>query len=53
MAQLSFECRNCKKITTQIIQGKITDNLPPGVEVIQCVKCELLTVANVGSNHDN
>jgi len=49
MAQLDFECRKCKKITRQIIQGKITDNLPPGVEVIQCTKCELLTVASVGT----
>ena len=52
MAQLDFECRKCKKVTRQIIQGKITDNLPEGVEIIQCVKCELLTVANVRANNE-
>lgn len=47
MDKTEFECRICKKITIQLIH-KITDNLPPGVEVIQCVKCEAMTVAQIG-----
>lgn len=43
---LQFECRVCKKVTKQVIH-KITDNLPAGVEVIQCSKCEVMTVAQV------
>jgi hypothetical protein len=47
MQTLSFECRVCKKITKQVIM-KITDNLPAGVEVLQCTKCEVMGVAQIG-----
>jgi hypothetical protein len=47
MEQVQFECRICKKVTRQLIH-KITDNLPPGVEVIQCTKCEVMGVAQIG-----
>ena len=46
METIQFECRICKKITNQVIH-RVTDNLPPGVEVIQCVKCETMGVALV------
>lgn len=52
MEQLQFECRKCKKITRQIIM-KITDNLPPGVEAIQCTKCECMTIAQIGTSNAN
>jgi hypothetical protein len=52
MDKVQFECRKCKKVTTQVIH-RITDNLPPGVEVIQCTKCEVMGVAQIGvSNAD-
>ena len=52
MQQVQFECRICKKVTKQVIH-KITDNLPAGVEVIQCTKCEVMGVAQIGiSNAD-
>jgi hypothetical protein len=47
MQTLSFECRVCKKVTKQVIM-KITDNLPAGVEVLQCTKCEVMGVAQIG-----
>jgi hypothetical protein len=47
MQQVQFECRICKKVTKQVIH-KITDNLPVGVEVIQCTKCEVMGVAQIG-----
>ena len=47
MEQVQFECRICKKVTRQLIH-KITDNLPQGVEVIQCTKCEVMGVAQIG-----
>ena len=47
MRTLSFECRVCKKVTKQVIM-KITDNLPAGVEVLQCTKCEVMGVAQIG-----
>ena len=47
MEQVQFECRICKKVTRQIVH-KITDNLPQGVEVIQCTKCEVMGVAQIG-----
>ena len=46
MQQVQFECRICKKVTKQVIH-KITDNLPAGVEVIQCTKCEVMGVAQI------
>jgi hypothetical protein len=46
MEQVQFECRICKKVTRQLIH-KITDNLPQGVEVIQCTKCEVMGVAQI------
>ena len=47
MQTLNFECRICKKVTKQVIM-KITDNLPAGVEVLQCTKCEVMGVAQIG-----
>lgn len=47
MQTVQFECRKCKKITVQLIH-KITDNLPDGVEVLQCTKCEVMGVAQIG-----
>jgi len=52
METLQFECRRCKKVTKQLIH-KITDNLPEGVEVIQCTKCECMTVAQIGASNAN
>lgn len=52
METLNFECRKCKKITKQVIM-KITDNLPDGVEVLQCTKCEVMGVAQIGADHDS
>jgi hypothetical protein len=49
MQTLNFECRKCKKITKQVIM-KITDNLPDGVEVLQCTKCEVMGVAQIGAD---
>lgn len=49
METLSFECRVCKKVTKQVIM-KITDNLPAGVEVLQCTKCEVMGVAQIGGS---
>jgi len=46
MQTLNFECRMCKKVTKQVIM-KITDNLPAGVEVLQCTKCEVMGVAQI------
>lgn len=48
METVRFECRMCKKITTQLIV-KITDLLPPGVETIQCQVCSCMTVAQIGT----
>ena len=50
METLNFECRVCKKVTKQVIM-KITDNLSAGVEVLQCTKCEVMGVAQIGVNH--
>ena len=52
MDTIQFECRKCKKITKQVIL-KVTDNLPEGVEVIQCTKCEFMGVAQIGISHAN
>jgi hypothetical protein len=47
MDKLQFECRLCKRKTTQLIV-RITDLLPPGVETIQCTVCSCMTVAQIG-----
>ena len=47
MEQVQFECRICKKVTRHLVH-KVIDNLPPGVEVIQCTKCEVMGVAQIG-----
>jgi hypothetical protein len=47
MDTVQFECRRCKKVTKQMIL-KITDNLPAGVGIIQCTKCEVMGVALIG-----
>ena len=52
MDKVQFECRKCKKVTVQLIH-KITDNLPHGVEVIQCTKCEIMGVAQIGDSSAN
>jgi hypothetical protein len=52
MVTVQFECRICKKVTKQLIH-KITDNLPQGVEVIQCTKCEVMGVAQIGGTDAN
>ena len=52
METIQFECRKCKKTTKQIIL-KVTDNLPEGVEVIQCTKCEVMGVAQIGISNAN
>ena len=50
MDTVQFECRMCKKKTTQIIVN-ITDLLPPGVETIQCSVCSCMTVAQIGTSN--
>jgi hypothetical protein len=52
METVQFECRKCKKITTQLIHN-VTDNLPDGVEVIQCTKCEFMGIALIGQPSAN
>jgi hypothetical protein len=52
MDKVQFECRMCKKKTSQIIV-KITDLLPPGVETIQCTVCSSMTVAQIGQSNAN
>jgi len=49
MEQMQFECRVCKKTTTQLVRI-ITDNLPDHVKVLQCVTCSTMGVALVGNN---
>ena len=52
MDKVQFECRLCKKKTSQIVV-KITDLLPEGVETIQCTVCSCMTVAQVGASNAN
>ena len=52
MDKVQFECRMCKKKTSQIVV-KITDLLPPGVETIQCTVCSCMTVAQIGELNAN
>jgi len=49
MDRLQFECRRCKRTTTQEVV-RITDLLPEGVETLQCMVCSCMTVALVGVN---
>jgi hypothetical protein len=49
MQTLQFECRLCKRQTTQAVV-QITDLLPPGTEVIQCHACGSMTVALIGAD---
>jgi uncharacterized Zn finger protein len=44
MDQLKYECRLCKKKTTQIVRI-VTDNLPPNVKVLECTSCGVMGVA--------
>jgi hypothetical protein len=46
MEQLQFECRACKKVTTQLVRI-ITDNLPDHVKVLECTICSKMGVALV------
>jgi hypothetical protein len=52
METVQFECRKCKKITKQLIHN-VTNNLPDGVEVIQCTKCEFMGIALIGQPNAN
>jgi MinD superfamily P-loop ATPase len=47
MAQVSNNCRICKKVTQQKIVT-ITDNLPPHVQVLECLGCGVMGVELVG-----
>jgi hypothetical protein len=50
MEKVQFECRMCKRKTSQIIVN-ITDLLPPGIETIQCTVCSRMTVAQIGQSN--
>jgi len=50
MEKLQFECRKCKKVTTQLIRV-ITDNLPEHVKTIQCTVCSCMTIAMIGDSN--
>jgi hypothetical protein len=52
MDKVQFECRLCKKKTSQIVV-KITDLLPPGVATIQCTVCSCMTVAQIRASNAN
>ena len=52
METIHFECRKCKKVTKQLIHN-VTNNLPDGVEVIQCTKCEFMGIALIGQPNAN
>ena len=41
--QISYECRVEKKLTTHTIR-KVTDTLPPYVEVVECNSCGVMGV---------
>ncbi len=43
METIKYECRKCKKVTDQI-ERIITDNLPPNVKTLQCIKCGCMSV---------
>ena len=50
MALLKHRCRICKAVMEHMIV-KVTDNMPPNVEVLECMGCgvlgvELLQVTN-------
>ena len=47
MAQVSNNCRICKKVTQQKVVI-ITDDLPPNVQVLECLGCGVLGVELVG-----
>jgi MinD superfamily P-loop ATPase len=47
MAQVSSNCRICKKVTVQKVVT-ITDNLPPNVQVLECLGCGVMGVELVG-----
>lgn len=49
METLNFDCRICKKITTQLVRI-ITENLPPNVKTIECTSCGCMTVAMIGGD---
>jgi hypothetical protein len=52
MDKVQFECRMCKKKTSQMVVN-ITDLLPPGVATIQCTVCSCMTVAQIGDSNAN
>jgi hypothetical protein len=43
MAMYKSNCRLCGKITEHI-ERVVTDNLPPYVKTLQCVKCGVMGV---------
>ena len=43
MASLKHRCRICKAVMEHMIV-KVTDNLPPNVEVLECMGCGVLGV---------
>jgi len=46
MRRVEYYCRtkSCRKVTIQLVRI-VTDRLPYGVEVIQCVQCSNETIA--------
>ena len=46
MSLYRAECRLCGKVTDQI-ERVITENLPPSVKTLQCIKCGALGVVLV------
>ena len=50
MDQFKYECRVCKKQTSQI-ERIITDNLPANVKVLQCTVCGVMGVCLLEANN--
>lgn len=46
MATYKTKCRLCGKITDQI-ERVVTDQLPPYVKTLQCVKCGVMGVVAI------
>ena len=49
MASLKHRCRICKAVMEHMIV-KVTDNLPPNVEVLECMGCGVLGVELLQAN---
>jgi len=50
MDQLRYECRLCKRKTTQLIRI-VSDTLPDNVKVLQCTSCGVMGVAMLEDNY--